>query len=136
MNSSNPVYNLKFDHTAIAALGVTRGLQGSISTPIVADKVQVHQTAFKNISQYSLIQDKSKLSVCVLVINTQTGEIVNADKCEISDHTSTGIENAPTTGEVVEVARYNAAGCRISQPTRGLNIVKYSDGRTVKEIVK
>lgn len=136
VNSSNPVYNLKFDHTAIAALGITRGLQGSISTPIVADKVQVHQTAFKNISQYSLIQDKSKLSVCVLVINTQTGEIVNADKCEISDHTSTGIENAPTTGEVVEVARYNAAGCRISQPTHGLNIVKYSDGRTVKEIVK
>lgn len=136
INASNRIYNFKFDHTAIAALGVTGGLQGSITTPIVVDKVQVHQTAFKNISQYSLIQDKSKLSVCVLVINTQTGEIVNADKCEISDHTSTGIENAPTTGEVVEVARYNAAGCRISQPTRGLNIVKYSDGRTVKEIVK
>ncbi len=39
-------------------------------------------------------------------------------------------------GDATEVARYNAAGLRIASPVKGVNIVKYSDGRVVKQIVK
>lgn len=46
------------------------------------------------------------------------------------------VDAAQTTGETVEVARYNAAGQRISTPQKGLNIVKLADGRTLKVIVK
>lgn len=38
--------------------------------------------------------------------------------------------------DVRETARYNAAGILITSPVNGVNIVKYSDGRIVKQIVK
>ncbi len=47
-----------------------------------------------------------------------------------------GIHNAALDGNATEVARYNAAGLRIAAPVKGVNIVKYSDGRVVKQIVK
>ena len=135
VNSPGTIRNFTFDHTAIAANGITNGMQGSIGQ-IVVDKPQTHETSFDNISQYSAIQDKSKLHVIVLVINTSTGKIVNADQCSISDYVVTGIESASTATNVVEVARYNISGARIDQPVKGVNIVKYSDGSTVKEVVK
>ena len=49
----------------------------------------------------------------------------------------TGIEGVTNNSEnAVEVARYNAAGQRVDAPVKGLNIIKLSDGRTVKVIVK
>ena len=47
-----------------------------------------------------------------------------------------GISNAALNGNATEVARYNAAGLRISAPVKGVNIVKFSDGRVVKQMVK
>lgn len=44
-----------------------------------------------------------------------------------------GVQNAAST---TEVARYNAAGQRINAPQKGLNIVKLSDGRTMKVMTK
>lgn len=44
-----------------------------------------------------------------------------------------GVQNAAST---TEVARYNAAGQRIDAPQKGLNIVKLSDGRTMKVMTK
>ena len=38
--------------------------------------------------------------------------------------------------EVEEIARFDIHGRRLSKPTKGINIVKYSDGTTRKEIVK
>lgn len=43
---------------------------------------------------------------------------------------------AVKTAEAHEVARYSAAGARLNAPAKGLNIVKMSDGTTVKVIVK
>lgn len=53
-----------------------------------------------------------------------------------ADGTVDGIHNAALDGNATEVARYNAAGLRIATPVKGVNIVKYSDGRVVKQIVK
>lgn len=52
------------------------------------------------------------------------------------DGNTTAIRTAAHVEAAAEAARYNAAGARISKPTRGLNIVKLSDGRTVKQIVR
>ena len=41
-----------------------------------------------------------------------------------------------TSGERKVVARYNAAGQLVSAPVKGLNIVKTSDGKTTKYIIK
>ena len=52
--------------------------------------------------------------------------------------TSTGIENAVTVTDedTTEVARYALDGTQLSVPTKGVNIVKMSDGTTKKVIVK
>lgn len=51
--------------------------------------------------------------------------------------TVTGIANIDANGKAVtEVARYTVDGQRIAQPVKGLNIVKMSNGQTLKVLVK
>lgn len=63
--------------------------------------------------------------------------INNAETCKLGESITAGIE-APITdkGTGVEVERYTVDGRKISKPVKGLNIVKMSDGRTIKVIVK
>ena len=48
----------------------------------------------------------------------------------------TGVESLKADNNAVEVARYDIHGRLLSEPTKGINIIKYSDGSTRKEIVK
>lgn len=50
--------------------------------------------------------------------------------------TPTGIGQISNNNDVKEVSRYSANGQRLTAPTKGLNIVKYSDGSVRKEMVK
>lgn len=130
------IRNLPNNFTAIAAKGVyTSATEDYIKTPIEIDKTQSFKHVF-NISRNTLLQNKSKLKVCALLINLNTKKIENAAKCNITDATSTGIssvEEAQTN--VVEIARYTLEGRRIFAPQQGVNLVKYSNGRVCKEIV-
>ena len=47
-----------------------------------------------------------------------------------------GIEGVEVDDNAIEVARYDIHGRLLSEPTRGINIVKMSDGTTRKEIIK
>ena len=47
-----------------------------------------------------------------------------------------GIDNIEADSNAIEIARYDIHGRLLSEPTKGINIVKYSDGTTRKEIVK
>ena len=49
---------------------------------------------------------------------------------------ATGINKTTTSTDVEEVARYSVNGQRLSVPTKGLNIVKYSDGSVKKVAVR
>ena len=49
---------------------------------------------------------------------------------------TTGINGVADNGETMEVARYSLDGVKLSAPQKGLNIVKLSDGRTMKVMVK
>lgn len=46
-----------------------------------------------------------------------------------------GVEEVEVNIDAVEVARYDIYGRLLSEPTKGINIVKYSDGTTRKECV-
>lgn len=62
------------------------------------------------------------------VTNAEVAKVVTGE---------TGISNAVVDGETaVEVARYALDGTKLLQPTKGVNIVKMSDGTTKKVIVK
>ena len=54
----------------------------------------------------------------------------------IVEFESTGIDKTTTSTDVEEVARYSVNGQRLSAPTKGLNIVKYSDGSVKKVAVE
>ena len=136
IDAASTIYNLKNNSVAIAAEGVKNPVTGKITAPIMADEPQSNTFILQNISNKSMIQDKSKLSVCIFLINTETGYIENATKCAISDFNTTGISSlSQGEGRVVETARYALDGRRITAPQKGINLVKFSDGSVRKEVV-
>ena len=48
----------------------------------------------------------------------------------------TGINNVITSNDAKELSRYSLNGQRLSAPTKGLNIVKYSDGSVKKVAIQ
>ena len=136
IDAPRDIRNLENNFVAIAAEGVKDPLTDHIQTPIKADEPQTHTYVFQNISSKKVIQDKAKLKVCVLLINIKTGHIENAAKCSISPANTTEISSVSEgQNSVVETARYTLDGRRITTPQKGINIVKYSDGRVCKEVV-
>ena len=53
----------------------------------------------------------------------------------IEEFDATDIDNVTTASDAKEVSRYSVNGQRLSTPTKGLNIVKYSDGSVKKVVV-
>lgn len=136
IDSPGEIRNLKNNFVAIAADGVKSAITGQLKAPIKADEAQSHTYVFKNIKSKKVIQKKENLRVCVLLINTNTGKIENAAKCSISEFSTTAISSASEgTRTAVEAERYTLDGRRIMTPQKGINIVKYSDGRVSKEVV-
>ncbi len=78
------VTDMEYDHVAIAAWGADKGLSGSVSSPIRADVPQVF-TYEHSIAGNQLVQDKEKLSVVALLLDKETGKIINAAKCKIGE---------------------------------------------------
>ena len=54
----------------------------------------------------------------------------------IVEFDATGIDKTTTSTNVEEVSRYSVNGQRLVGPTKGLNIVKYSDGSVKKVVVQ
>ena len=82
--------------------------------------------------------DKSK---CVLYVPQGTyQDYFLADEWgdfdNIVEYDATSINNVSTSAETKEVSRYSMDGQLLSAPTKGVNIVKYSDGSVKKVTVK
>ena len=54
----------------------------------------------------------------------------------IVEFEATGINNVVTSNDAKELSRYSVNGQRLSAPTKGLNLVKYSDGSVKKVAVQ
>ena len=136
--------DMVFNHVAIAAVEIENGIAGSVSLPIVDGQKQQHKFQFdiskgitsKMFEGDDLIQDKDKLEVVAILINRATGAIVNADKVALGSDSS-GVNSAVNeVADATEVARYTIDGVKLTAPQQGLNIVKMSDGSTIKVMVK
>ena len=55
---------------------------------------------------------------------------------KIVEFDATGIDKVTTSNDTKELSRYSVNGQRLSVPTKGLNIVKYSDGSVKKVVVQ
>ena len=71
----------------------------------------------------------------VLIISNKTGEILNAVRVKVGEDTN-AIDVANVADDVHEVACYSLDGRRLDAPQKGVNIVKFSNGKTMKKVKK
>ena len=108
------IMDIEFNDVAIQ-LSNSRGLamEGTLPASVEGGKTYLHTYTF-DISSNSLVQDKTKLRPVVVLIDTRTGEAVNADKVSVGD-SADGIrqlENEQST--IANGAVYNLSGQRVS----------------------
>ena len=60
----------------------------------------------------------------------------NTNMVVVGDSDLTGISNVINWNDVKEVGRYTIDGQKLNAPTKGINLVKLSNGQTIKVIVK
>ena len=132
-NAGSRVTGIEFDHVAVAAWNIANGTPNSVESQFVADEVQKYSFE-ADISKNSIIQDKGKLSVAVLLVDRSTGRIVNAAQTSIMDFDA-AVDAVRYTSSAVE-KYYSLDGRKMSAPHKGLNIMKMSDGTIRKVMVK
>lgn len=82
-----------------------------------------------------------KISNCTLYVPQGTKEAyANADVWKdfgnIIEYDATGIDKVTNRSDVKEISRYSLNGQRVTSPTKGVNIVIYSDGSIKKVVVQ
>lgn len=60
----------------------------------------------------------------------------NTNMVAVGESDLTGISNVINWNEVKEVGRYTIDGQKLNAPTKGINLVKLSNGQTIKVVVK
>lgn len=132
--AGSTVSNLQYDHVAVAGWDVKDGVDGSVESSVRDGAVQ--EFVFTgDISASTLIQDKAKLTAIALLIDRKNGFIVNAARSEIAD-AATGVSRLEGERSAAVTGYYSIDGKRLAAPARGVNLVKFSDGRTEKVIRK
>ena len=107
------------------------GCSGLTSIYVYAEKVpKIGSDVFKEV-------DAKKCTLYVLMETYDAYWLSDFGYFEnIVEFEATGIDKTITSTDVEEVARYSVNGQRLSAPTKGLNIVKYSDGSVKKVAVR
>ena len=124
--------NVVFDDVAIAARGIEKGIENSIPLE-VKDGEEIFHTIKFPLKRYPKIMDRSQLNLGVVLFDTRTGRVVNADMKLVGS--STGLDEIAADKSGV-VAYYTVDGRQLHQPQRGMNIVKYADGSVKKVMMK
>lgn len=124
-----------YDHVAIDVAGIDNGLQGSISLPLTCGKAQTYVQRFDT-SDNVLVQDPDRLSVVALLIDTVTGQIVNAGKAHVTGSEHSGIATATLEGANGPTAPhlYRLDGRAVSPAAKGLVIERRADGSVRKHL--
>ena len=149
--------NNGYDYTSNDVIGSRAflGCSGLTSLTLPADITSIGDEAFQGCSGLTSIYVYAEK---VPKIDSKAFEGVDAKKCtlyvpmgtrddyrlsgfgdyfeNIVEFDATGIDKTTTSTDVEEVARYSVNGQRLSAPTKGLNIVKYSDGSVKKVAVR
>ena len=122
---------LKYNHVPVFVDGVENGIEGSISAPLRADEAQ-HYTRRIDLSKNNLVQRKECVSAVALLIDTQSGHVVNAAKAHLGGATD-GIASHEIHDR--ETYRsYDLRGLRVTTPKAGVIIQRLNNGETRKII--
>lgn len=132
------VVGMKFNDVAIqlSCLGPA-ALEGSLPST-VNDTDDYEHTYIFDITNNTLVQNKSNLRVVVALVNTQNGEVVNAQKATVPDETATSVQRPQSDTEAIAIHYTDMLGRRVSPNHRGIYIktTTYSDGTVKNEKLK
>ncbi|WP_308276095.1 leucine-rich repeat domain-containing protein [Prevotella sp.] len=97
--------------------------------------------AWQNPIEAGSFFDNIEISKCILYVpkgtkNAYSNADVWRDFANIIEYNATGVNNVTNCSEVKEIARYSLNGQRVTYPTKGMNIVVYSDGSIRKVVVR
>lgn len=133
------VYGLTFNDVAVLTSQIG-GIAGSIPANVKADQPVSHTYTFSlakavNTNGANVIQDKNNLKVVALLIDTQTGAVLNAVKAKVGE--STGIDELNGNSRSVQTVYYDLSGRKVFKPANGVFIksVRTGDGQTKSEKV-
>ena len=125
------VTGLVFNDVVVLTSEMLGGAQQTITTAAADAPVKL-QYSFAlanalNTASAPVIQDVNKLKVIAVLMNTETGEVVNANKVKISSSTGISVIEAGN-GNNGNAAYFDLQGRRVAKPAKGLYI---SNGRKV-----
>ena len=130
-NLPSLVYGMEYNHVAVGAWGADKGIGHSVALPLRKDQTQEYSYTC-DIAGNTLVQDKSKLTVVALLLDSETGAIINGAKCPIADFDPSGISTLDAD-ESHSLDFYDLQGRKVSASQKGLLIqqTRNADG-TVK----
>ena len=108
-----------------------KGCSGLTSIYVYAEKVPGYSNVFEGVDA-----KKCTLYVPMGTRDDYLHSLFGTYFENIVEFDATGIDKTTISTDVEEVARYSVNGQRLSAPTKGLNIVKYSDGSVKKVAVQ
>lgn len=118
------VKGMVYNHVAIESQGMDNGLEDSKMTDFRADEVKTHSTTFEGVNKYSVIRDRSKIEIAVVLFNTKTGKIENAARCSVRNHGTTGIRPNLVQEQKKQEGIFDMQGRKVNgKPTPGIYIV-------------
>ncbi len=105
------VSGVVYNHVAVNTMGIRNGIEGSIKAPITAYEPQTFTYDLTTLASHTqrIIQDKSRLNAIAILLNTETGEVVNAAKAAVRPYGATDIIRGDVNGDgSVDVADISA----------------------------
>lgn len=123
--------SLMFNDVARGIYSGFNGVRGSVPSTIISGEVYSYD--------YSMllpdnIDNKANVEIVAMLINQNSGEIVNACKCKLREGSNniSGIKDDSSETPMI----YNINGIRLDAPQRGLNIIRMNNGETMKVMVR
>lgn len=131
-NQSSPIKNIEYNDVAIQ-LSNSRALamEGTLPGSVEGGKGYEHKYVF-DVTENALVQDKTKLRPVVVLIDTTTGEAVNADKVGVSSETD-GISEIPSDDELqrADGRSYDLQGRELNAAHRAMRGIYIVNGKKV-----
>lgn len=116
-----------YDHVAVAVAGVENGIAGSIAAPLVSMQPQEYecQLSFPE----SLLQDGMQLHAVAMLVDTTTGQVVNAATKPV-ERGASGIATTQMNGAKQRSGWYTLDGRRLAAKPASRGVYVYN-GRAV-----
>lgn len=104
--------------------------------PLFVENIPDAGTSNYNAFSYNTLINNATLYVPEGTVDKYKSTIGWKDFVWIEEGTPSGIAGVKTNDGKTEVSRYTLDGKKLSEPQKGINIIKMNDGTTRKEIVK